>query len=137
MYWDLKRLYPASTEFTLDKYWDLPYPYVLLAIHHGMQHYKKERHYNELGIAQLTAVTLNAQRQKASDPIADFMDYCFWKDRTADGDIPDSYYGSAAMYLINAGLYPAWALFCFKQLKDCADADYTPTFPTSIVTGKQ
>lgn len=125
-------MYPASTEFGLDKFWDLPYPYVLLAVHYGMKHYRKERHYDELGIAQLTAITINAQRQKSSDPVASLMDYCFWKDREADGDIPDSYYGSAAMYLIDEGLYPAWALFCFKQLKDSADPDYTPGFPALI-----
>lgn len=92
----------------------------------------QERHFSELGTAQISSILANQQRQKNSDKVYNILDFCFFQDRREAGNIPESYYGSAALTAVAKGLMPAWALFCFKELREAADSGYTPTYPILI-----
>ena len=88
---------------------------------------ERERLYqNELPIAQQTALIANQQRdtKKKVEPYK-HSDFSFFKPVNSQ-DRPSSHYGSAALAMIKAKTFPAWALFCFKQLSDMADPSYTP-----------
>lgn len=89
---------------------------------------EKERLYqNELPVAQQTALIANQQRdtKKKIEPYT-LNDFSFFKP-VMSGDKPSSHYGSAALAMVKAGVFPSWALFCFKQLADIADPSYTPS----------
>lgn len=105
---------------------------MILALTKGMEAYRLEKHYGELGTAQIASILVNQNRSKASDPVAKLKEFCFFDDRTETGEIPKSYYGSAMVELAERGVLPQWALFCFKQLKEAADPDYRPAYPALI-----
>lgn len=87
---------------------------------------KEKLYQQELPVAQQTALLANQQRdsKKKSEPYKT-SDFSFFKPVNS-GDMPSSHYGSAAMAMIKAKTFPAWALFCFRQLADIADPSYIP-----------
>lgn len=52
-------------------------------------------------------------------------DFCLYKPIQSE-DIPDYYYGSAAIQALERGLLPNWALFCYKALAQSASDSYRP-----------
>ena len=53
-------------------------------------------------------------------------DYCLYMDKK-DLNLPAGAYGSAALLAVKQGRFPAWALFCFKELSGQAKKGYTPS----------
>lgn len=125
-FWLLKRLFPGDPDFTLKSYGDLSYGYVLAAVSRGSSAHQRSLYEQELPVAQQSSIIANQNRdsKKKSEPYkAD--DFSFFKPRSST-DLPSARYGSAAMLMIKEGSFPAWALFCFKQLSGIADPDYVP-----------
>lgn len=125
-YWRLKRLFPGDPDFSVGRYGDLSYGYVLNAVSIGVKMEKESLYQHELPTAQQTALIANQQRdpKKKAEPFK-FTDFSFFKP-TDSSERPSSQYGSAALVMIKAGTFPSWALFCFKQLSDMADPSYVP-----------
>lgn len=125
-YWRLKQLFPGDADFSVGRYGDLSYGYVLNAIRIGVKMEKERLYQHELPIAQQTALLANQQRdvKKKIEPYQ-LSDFSFFKP-IGSGERPSGHYGSAALAMIKAGTFPSWALFCFKQLSDIADPDYVP-----------
>ena len=86
----------------------------------------KENHLREAPVAQLSAITLNINRdpKKKIKPY-NYKELCFYKNPD-DRELPSTYYGSAAVELVRIGKMPSWALFCFPKLKEAASASYVP-----------
>jgi hypothetical protein len=60
----------------------------------------------------------NRDRKKKKDPFT--MEDFYLFQAKEDRDIPKGRYGAAAMALIERRLFPAWALFVYKSLKESA-----------------
>lgn len=73
-------------------------------------------HSLELPVAQLCALTSNLNRdsRKNRKPY-DVADFCFFVDR--DGSKPEDRAAAAYMQLVERDELPAWALFCFPDMK--------------------
>lgn len=86
------------------------------AVANGARQRRRALHDEERPIALLSSITLNSNRDpKKSKPI-NYESLCFYQD-TAQQNLPDSRYGSAAMQLIEQREFPAWALFVYKDLQ--------------------
>mgnify|MGYP005992693167 CR=1 FL=1 len=119
-------MFPGNNEFSMGNYGDLSYGYVLNAVAHGMQMDQVEMYHRELPVAQLTSMTANQNRNPKKTPQPYTADsFSFFKPRHLE-NLPAGYYGSAAVAMVKAGTYPAWALFCFKELHSIADPSYVP-----------
>lgn len=119
----MKSIYPGDTEFTVENYWNLPYPYVVDAYTAGKKQQLRFLHSSEAPISLLTSLIANANRdtKKKKDPYK-MEDFFLYRPKE-EKNIPTAIYGSAAMALIAMRLYPTWALFIFKDLKEAADGD--------------
>ncbi len=125
-FWLLKHLFPGDPDFTLESYGDLSYGYVLAAVSRGTSARQRHLYEQELPIAQQSAIIANQNRdsKRKKEPFrAD--DFSFFKPKSLT-DLPSAKYGSAAMLMVKEGTFPAWALFCFKELSSIADTGYTP-----------
>lgn len=82
-------------------------------------------HRNELPIAQLTALQANLSKDPKKGKNLEIKDFCFFMPRE-DEDLPNGRFGAAAIKLIERGMFPSWALFCYSQLASGATEGYTP-----------
>ena len=117
MFWRAKRLWPGDPQFSVDSFGELPSVYVLDAIKEGQELRRRELHESEIGVANLTALMANVNRdaKKVREPYK-ATDFCFFA--TADDrNDPDAVNASAYFELIEKGLLPAWALFVFSEMK--------------------
>ena len=119
-------------DFSADRYGTQPYHYIIIALDQLKKSQSEERYYNKIPTAQVCSVLANQNRnpKKKSKPFS-FKDFCFFKP-TQDKDLPKARYGSAAMVLIQKGLYPSWAMFCIPELRESAINDYIPLEPALI-----
>jgi hypothetical protein len=131
-YWQLKRFFPGDPEFSMGNYGDLPYSYVVIAIQKISKLFISELNAYERPIALQTSVIANQNRdpKKQRKP---FMpaDYAYYVPRE-DINLPDHAYGSAAMVAIKQGVFPSWALFCYKDLASGSDPGYVPEDPILV-----
>lgn len=104
----------------------MSYGYVLLAVIRGNESRQRTLHENEGPIASLAALTANQQRdvKKRKEPYS-LNDFCLYKPKE-EKNLPRYVYGSAALKAISEGMYPSWALFCYKELAESAQAGYVP-----------
>ena len=58
-------------------------------------------------------------------------DFCLYQPQD-EKDLPSYMYGSAAMSALQKGMFPSWALFCFKQLSESSSAQYKPSNPVLL-----
>jgi hypothetical protein len=125
-------MFPGDPEFSRGNYGDLSYGYVLNAIARGSEMKQVDAYHAELPIAQLTSLTANQQRdpKKVPNPYT-AESFCFFRPKSLE-NLPSGRYGSAAVAMVEAGTYPAWALFCFKELNQKADPNYKPKFPALV-----
>tara|TARA_B100001173_G_scaffold308276_1_gene318249 strand:- start:489 stop:1064 length:576 start_codon:yes stop_codon:yes gene_type:complete len=129
----LKEFFPGDPDFTVGRYGDLSYGYVLQAISIGSKARQETLYQNELPIAQQSAIIANQNRDKKRkiEPYS-AKDFCLYKPAERS-DAPSSVYGSAAIAMVENGTFPSWALFCFKELLAIADESYKP-FVTALVS---
>lgn len=78
-------------------------------------------HQNEKPIALLTSMQANQGRDPKRRKTAYKMEDFFLFQPREEADTASARYGSAAMKMIEDGIYPSWALFCFADLTAQAD----------------
>ena len=112
-----KRLWPGDPQFSVDLFGELPSVYVLQAVKKGHELRRRELHEQELGVANLTALTANLNRdpKKTKQPYQPH-DFCFFAAAT-DGNNPDAINAAAYFDLIDKKQLPPWALFVFSEMK--------------------
>jgi hypothetical protein len=108
-------------EFTYDRYWELPYPYIMDAIISINKLRHQELHENEIPIAVLACqqAEINRDRKKQKKPYTTSDFYCY--PIQAEQDTIDARYAASAIRLIELGMFPRWGLFIYKELIKNAD----------------
>lgn len=103
------------------------------AIAAGERLRKEELHLQELPVANLACLQANMNRdaEARKDPFP-LSDFCFYRDSSDQDDKPDTPAAAAYMWLIDQGLLPNWALFCFGQLETIG-RDKTPPMPPAAL----
>jgi len=91
--------------------------YVLKAIKKGQELRRRELHEQEIGVANLTALMANVNRdaKKTKTPYK-AADFCFFAS-DAELNNPDEINAAAYFELIEKKLLPSWALFIFSEMK--------------------
>lgn len=99
---------------------------MLIAYARAQKAYQLELHAAERPVALNTQLLANLNRdpkkQKKPIPIEEFFLYQPREER----DLPSGSAGAAAISLISSGMYPAWALFCYKELASGASESAPP-----------
>lgn len=103
-----------------EKYYNLPYEYVVEAYLIGLRMNQLRLHEQErpLGLMMSIQANLNRDPKKRSKPYTAENFYLYQPQD--EKDIPKQRYGAAAMALIEQKQFPAWGLFCFKELAAAA-----------------
>lgn len=136
----MKKAFPGDPEFSWDRFYRLPYEYVLLGFYKLTELRREELHELEMPVALNTAVYANSQRDPKSNkkPLGP-MDFSLYKLNEVEG--PAGYYGACYMHLIKQREMPAWALFCYKSVassaKGSAGAQYALIAEDAILIGPQ
>ena len=114
----LKHHYPSDPDFCRENFWDLPYDYVVTAAHKIQKYMLQDAHIAERPIAQLTSVLYNINRGKKTKPVTPEQLYLYAS--RDDLNLPEGRFGVAMLHAIKQKLFPSWALFVYKELKDTA-----------------
>lgn len=115
----MKKAFPGDPEFSWNRFYQLPYDYVLSGYYKYQKLRRQELHELELPIALNTAVYANSQRnpkspKKALEP----FDFSFYRPIEENG--PKGYYAACYLHAAKKGDLPSWALFCFKEVSGSA-----------------
>ena len=120
----MKKAFPGDPEYSWDRFYQLPYDYVLRGFHSLQRLHREALHEAELPIALNTAVYANSQRDPKSQKKAfSASDFAFYQ--PIDDSGPSSYYAACYMSLLKNKKLPTWALFCYKDMAD-SDRGLTP-----------
>lgn len=111
----MKKAFPGDPEFSWDRFYQLPYEYVLRGYYKLLELRRAELHELELPVALNTATYANSQRdpksQKKPYVVLDFTFY-----QPTEGTGPNAYYAACYMQLLKKKQMPSWALFCYKDV---------------------
>ena len=93
----------------------------------GNESHQRTLHEYESPIANIASMMANQNRdpKKRKEPYK-LEHFCLYKPKE-EQNLPKYVYGSAAIEAINNGLYPSWALFCYKELAASAHDSYKPS----------
>lgn len=116
----MKGSFPGDPEFAVEKYYKLPYKYVLDAYEFCIKNRQKTLHEQEAPIALLSSLIANTNRDPKKNKKPFKMNDFFLYEPIENQNIPMHVYGSAAMKLLEMGQFPNWALFVYKDLKQSA-----------------
>ena len=76
-------------------------------------------HEEERPVSMIASILVNQSRDpKKSKPLS-LSDFYLYQSRESQ-NLPSGRFGSAAVELVKRHQYPAWALFCFKELSQSA-----------------
>jgi|DEB0MinimDraft_4_1074332.scaffolds.fasta_scaffold09578_4 hypothetical protein len=115
----MKKAFPGDPEYSWDRFYQLPYEYVLRGYHKMLDLRRTELHELELPVALNTAVYANSQRDpKSSKKPASPLDFAMFK--PLEGQGPAGYYAACYVHMIKAKELPGWALFCYKDVAPSA-----------------
>lgn len=94
--------------------------YVIEAYENAKKQELASLHSHEAPIALLTSLIANTNRdsKKKREPYK-INDFFLFEPQDMK-NIPMAIYGSAAMEMVSRGLFPSWALFIFKDLKEAS-----------------
>ena len=121
LYWRARRLWPGDPLFSPEAFGALPAHYVYEAIAQGQELRRRELHEQELGVASLSALMANINRDtKRNKQPYKPTDFCYFADK-ADRNDPDAINAAAYLQLVQDGLMPNWALFIYPQMKGMAE----------------
>ena len=111
----MKQAFPGDPEFFWDRFYQLPYEYVLKGFYRLQKTRRQELHELELPIALNTAIYANSQRDpKSQKKPFSVLDFTFYQ--PSEGNGPSAYYAACYMHLLKAKQLPLWALFCYKEV---------------------
>jgi len=104
----------------------LPYSYVLSAVKQGSELRRQQLHESERSTALISSILANQNRdsKRKKEPYK-FTEFCFYADNKSS-NLPSGEYGAAALKLVKDGLFPPWALFCFKELASAGESAELP-----------
>ena len=110
----------------MENYWKLPYGYVLSAVINLNKARQEELHDYERPISYLAFqnAEMNRDRKKQRKPFQ-LNEFYFYNDKEKL-NLPEPKYGAAALALIQRRLFPSWALFAYKDLKERAGNALAP-----------
>jgi hypothetical protein len=114
-YWELKRFFTADPEFSIEKYPTLPYEYVINAYANLSRMMRMELHAYERPIALQTQLTANMNIDKKKHKKLSIEEFYVYQPIETK-NLPEARYGAAVQALIQRGEFPAWGLFCYKDL---------------------
>ena len=115
----MKKAFPGDPEYSWDRFYQLPYEYVLLGYYKLAKMKQEELHAYEMPIALNTAVYANSQRDPKSNKKAfGPMDFALYK--PLEGEGPDGYYAACYLKALEKKQLPMWALFCYKSVAPSA-----------------
>lgn len=80
---------------------------------------QKELHENERPISMLASILVNQKKDPKKGKPVDMSDFFLYQPREA-AHLPSGRFGAAARALAKAGQFPAWGLFCWKELSQGA-----------------
>ena len=69
---------------------------------------------------------INSKKDPKKGKTFEAKDFCFFRPREEE-DLPNGRFGAAAIKLIEKGLFPSWALFCYSELSQGATEGYEPS----------
>lgn len=111
----MKKAFPGDLEYSWNRFYQLPYDYVLSGYHKMLELRRAELHELELPVALSTAVYANSQRDpKSNRKLASPLDFALFK--PLEGEGPAGYYAACYLHLVKTQELPAWALFCYKEV---------------------
>jgi len=115
----MKKAFPGDPEFSWDRFYQLPYEYVLSGYHKMTELHRAAMHELELPTALGTAIYVNSQRDpKNNKKLASPLDFAFFK--PLEGNGPAGYYAACYVHLIKTQELPNWALFCYQDVAPSA-----------------
>lgn len=119
-------MFPGDAEFSLGRYGELNWAYVVHAVRHGAKAHQRALYELELPTAQQSALIANQNRdpKKQKRPF-NMDDFSLFKP-LEDRNLASAQYASAAVKMIKNGQLPPWALFCYKEMAAQADPAYDP-----------
>jgi len=97
-----------------------------------MESRRRSLYEQEAPVALQTSVLANLHRdpKRQKEPYK-LTDYCLYMDKR-DLNLPSGAYGSAALMAVKQDRFPAWALFCFKELSGQARQGYKPALAALV-----
>ena len=126
LFWRAKRLWPGDPQFSPENFGELPSHYVLKAIERGQELRRRELHEGEIGIANLTALTANLNRDPKKVRTAyKSSDFCFFA-TAGEKNEPDEINAAAYFELIEKKLLPSWALFVYSEMSKMKSSTPAP-----------
>lgn len=115
----MKKAFPGDPEYSWDRFYQLPYEYVLLGFYKLAKMKQVELHEMEMPTALNTAVYANSQRDpKSSKKPFGPLDFALYK--PLEGEGPAGYYAACYLKALETKQLPAWALFCLKEVAPSA-----------------
>lgn len=112
----MKTEFPGDADFQHNRFWDLPYEYILSAVS-SVNYFKRQRlHEYERPIAVLAwqQAELNRDKKKKRQPYT--LDDFYLYGNESNINAPNARYGAAAKKLIQMEKFPLWGLFVYKDL---------------------
>lgn len=130
----LKSGFPGDPDFSIARFWEQPYHYVMFAAEKVHEDRRQRLHLEELPVAQVSSILANQSRdtKKRPKPFS-ATDFCFFSPLENE-DLPKGRFGAAALKMIKDGRYPSWALFCYDQLISSATKGYEPEMPALLAS---
>lgn len=126
MFWVAKAFFKGDPDFSYDNYPSLPYEFAFEAYISANKRRMMELHEYERPLALQTSQQANMNRDpkknKKPYPIEDFYMY----QPKELSDTPSERYGASALWLVQEGMFPGWALFCFQELRKGAGGNVPP-----------
>lgn len=123
----MKRAFPGDPEYSCDRFYQLPYEYVLNGFWVMQKLHMNELHEQELPIALNTSVYANSQRDPKSNkkPYSPY-DFTFYRPQETEG--PAGYYAACYVQALELKRLPSWALFCYKDVAPGAVGEAGPVY---------
>lgn len=126
MFWFLKAYFKGDEEFSYENFYRLPFEYVCSAYSWATKMQQIESHRAERPISLLAAQSANLNRdskkRKTPFELEDFYLYQPLEEK----NLPEARNGASAIWLAKNEMFPAFALFCFPELRKNAGSQ-TPT----------
>lgn len=113
-------------EFSIERYWLLPFDYIINGVNNVLKLRQRELHENERPISLMMSyqAEMNRDKKKRKKPFT--IDEFYLYGNMEDIDRIDPVYGAAASALIEQRMYPSWALFIYKELMERASEVKAP-----------
>lgn|GEM_PF-1427273 len=122
----MKSYFKGDEEFNYENFYRLPYEYVLSAYSWALKMQQIESHRAERPVSLLAAQSANMNRDPKKRRVPFELEDFYLYQPLEEKRLPEARYGASALWLAENDLFPAFALFCFPDLRKNAGKN-TPT----------